>query len=193
MVQTSFIVTSQDCEKFIFTETTGAYALDNLGGWGSPNSGVSDTLDNYVTISNTTTGIAYQDIEITPSENDSTDIIFADLILSTGTENIGTLKIIDGVYNFKYTVLLKAGEIVTSSFYFLSLCELECQMKALTFAYIDADCRDCNKNELKLLFLEVMALYKALVFSYQCLDLCSFNKIYANITKLLKNYNCKTC
>ena len=37
MVQTSFIVTSQDCEKFIFTETTGAYALDNLGGWGSPN------------------------------------------------------------------------------------------------------------------------------------------------------------
>jgi hypothetical protein len=193
MVQTSFLVTSQDCEKFIFTETTGAYALDNLVGWGFPNSGVGDTLDSYVTISNTTTGIDYQNIEITPSENDSTDIIFADLILSTGNENIGTLKIIDGVYNFKYIVLLKDGEIVTSSFYFLSLCELECQIKSLTYAYINEDCKACNKNELKLLFLEVMALYKALVFSYQCLDLCSFNKIYTNITKLLKNYNCKTC
>ena len=193
MVQTSFVVTSQDCEKFIFTETTGAYALDNLVGWGFPNSGVGDTLDSYVTISNTTTGIDYQNIEITPSENDSTDIIFADLILSTGNENIGTLKIIDGVYNFKYIVLLKDGEIVTSSFYFLSLCELECQIKSLTYAYINEDCKACNKNELKLLFLEVMALYKALVFSYQCLDLCSFNKIYTNITKLLKNYNCKTC
>ena len=193
MVQTSFIVTSQDCEKFIFTETTGAYALDNLGGWGSPNAEVDGTSDSYVTISNTTTDIEYQNIEITPSENDSTDIIFADLILSTGTENIDTLKIIDGVYNFKYTVLLKTGEIVTSSFYFLSLCELECQIKSLTYAYINEDCKACNKNELKLLFLEVMALYKALVFSYQCLDLCSFNKIYANITKLLKNYNCKTC
>ena len=102
MVQTSFLVTSQDCEKFIFTETTGAYALDNLVGWGFPNSGVGDTLDSYVTISNTTTGIDYQNIEITPSENDSTDIIFADLILSTGNENIGTLKIIDGVYNISY-------------------------------------------------------------------------------------------
>jgi hypothetical protein len=193
MVQTSFVVTSQDCEKFIFTETTGAYALDNLVGWGFPNSGVGDTLDSYVTISNTTTGIDYQNIEITPSENDSTDIIFADLILSTGNENIGTLKIIDGVYNFKYIVLLEDGEIVTSSFYFLSLCELECQIKSLTYAYINEDCKACNKNELKLLFLEVMALYKALVFSYQCLDLCSFNKIYTNITKLLKNYNCKTC
>lgn len=193
MVQTSFIVTSQDCEKFIFTETTGAYALDNLVGWGTPNAEADETLDSYVNISNTTTGISYQNIEITPSENDSTDIIFADLILSTGTENIGTLKIIDGVYHFKYTVLLKDGETVDASFYFLSLCELECQIKALTFAYINEDCKACNKNELKLLFLEVMALYKALVFSYQCLDLCSFNNIYANITKLLKSYNCKTC
>ena len=67
MVQTSFVVTSQDCEKFIFTETTGAYALDNLVGWGFPNSGAGDTLDSYVTISNTTTGIDYQNIEITPS------------------------------------------------------------------------------------------------------------------------------
>lgn len=193
MLKTSFIVTSENCSKFFFTETTGPVSVKFPGGWGSPNNALADVQDSYVTITNILTNTKYEKIEITPSTSSTTELLYSELMLEESTSAIGTATIADGIYHFNYFILFDNNETISANFYFLSLCELECKIKALTYKFINTDCMDCKKQELKLLFLEVMALYKALIFSYQCADFCAFNKIYNNLIKLLKQYNCKTC
>jgi hypothetical protein len=193
MLVTSFNVSKQECSKFLFTETTGAYSINNSGGWGSPNYLISDVEDSYITIKNITTGIQYTQVEVTPSEDEVLEIPFQDLIIQGQTTPMDCTTIKDGIYHFNYFILFDNNDTVVANYYFLSLCDLECKIKKLVSSFINLDCKDCKKETLLSLYLEVMALYQALVFSYQCGNFCEFNKVYRNLTKLLKTHNCKNC
>jgi hypothetical protein len=193
MLQTSFIVNTTNCNTFVFTETTGAISGTNLTGWGIPNQELSEVQDSILTITNLLTGEVFEPIEVNPSENDTVEILYADLILQGQTTPTGNTTIKDGIYHFNYFILFDDNSTIVANFYVLSLCHLECKLKSLTNTFINLDCKDCGEVAILNLFLEAMSLYQALLFSYQCGNFCDFNKIYNNLTKLLKAYKCKTC
>lgn len=193
MLKTSFIVSKEECSKFLFTETTGDYSNSNTSGWGTPNYELNEVQDSYVTIQNYLTLEKYEQVEITSSAEDTTEITYSDLILEGTTTSINVNQIKDGIYHFNYFILFDNNDTKSSSFYLLSLCTLECQLKALTSAFINQDTKCCKDKDLLSLYLEAMALYKALIFSYQCADFVAFNKVYKNLEKLLKHFKCAKC
>lgn len=193
MLVTSFIVTKTNCSQFNFIETTGVYGVSNESGWGTPNYDFNEIQDIFLTITNITTGVVYENIEIDASANGTTELLFADLIVQGQTTSNNQINIPDGIYHFKYTILFDDNNVITADFYLLSLCTLECKIKKLIADYANKCCKDCKEDILLALFNEVMALHQALIYSYQCTNFSQFNKIYTNLTKLLKSYNCKNC
>lgn len=187
---------TSNCEEFIFNQTTGLYNItDNETGWGIPNEELIDVLESNVIIKDLTNNVEYEKIEITASDDSSDNIIFYDLIIKNANSSIQIEKIRDGIYCFEHLVLVDGNIILSSTNYFLSLCEIECKLKQLSIKFINSTNTSCSpcENELLKSFLEAMSLYEALKFSYQCGNFDDFNKILRNLQDLLRILNCKNC
>ena len=185
-----------DCDTFVFEQNTGAYDVTtNPTGWQT--SELSTHQDSYVTITNVTDSIEYDLIEVTSTDvvGDTTNLTYADLIVKGTTLAIGTAQIVDGVYCFEYRILLPAtSTIVSTTNYFMSLCALECQLKKLAVKYATntSSCSPCEDTLLNT-FVEAMALYDVLKFSFRCGNFTDFKKILTNLQELLTILDCSNC
>jgi len=182
------------CDTFTFTQTTGPEDITNPTGW--MDNVLSDYQDSYITIKNITENVIYNLIEIVPSDivGHESDIIYADLIIQNTNNGIGVVKIADGVYSFTHTVLLEDNQLINTTNYFMSLCSIECKLKLLSIQYINysSECSPCE-NKLLNLFVEAMALYDILKFSFKCGNFKDFNTILTNLQELLTTLDCKNC
>lgn len=192
MVQIKSNVTKPDCKSFDYSQTTGAYSVSNLTGWGTPNKDLADVASSILVITNHKTGVIYDDINIVSAETSTTNFAFAELFLSSTP--IGTEEIADGIYSFKHTVTFNDDSIITTIAYRTSLCLLNCSIQALTDTMLDTidDCCTDNKKEILAKYTEVMALYDILTKAFRCNNFSAFNSIYSSIELLLMNLNnCK--
>ena len=183
-------VTKPDCKSFDYSQTTGAYSVSNLTGWGTPNKDLADVASSILVITNHKTGVIYDDINIVSAETSTTNFAFAELFLSSTP--IGTEEIADGIYSFKHTVTFNDDSIITNIAYIVSLCTLNCSIQAFTDTMLDTvdDCCSDNKKELLTNYSEIMTLYDLLLKSALCNNFTAFNSIYSSIELLLLNINC---
>jgi hypothetical protein len=196
MLQLQFnIVKSTDCTSFGFVQTTGVYTLTtNEGGWGAPNDELVDVQDSYINITSVTADQAYELVEVTASASATDDIAFQDLIKVGETTSIGTSDIIDGIYSFQHVVLMNDSSLYNTTEYVLSLCEIECKLKQLSIKYIDSVLDNCTCKETLLnSFVEANALYKSLLYAFQCGRFDEFNNILNNLQSLLSIIDCENC
>ena len=183
-------VTKNDCLSFDYNQTTGVYSVTNLNGWGAPNKALTDVATSILVISNSKSGITYDDIIIDASAGSTETYIFAELFLNSTP--IGTENISDGIYSFTHTVTFNDETAITNIAYIVSLCTLNCSIQAFTDTMLDTvdDCCSDNKKELLTNYSEIMTLYDLLLKSALCNNFTAFNSIYSSIELLLLNINC---
>jgi hypothetical protein len=190
MVQIKANVTKPDLESFDYNQTTGAYSVSNVTGWGAPNAELGDVVSSVLSIKNNKTDVVYDDIAIAAAETSTTNYVFANLFLSATPTGITNIP--DGVYSFTHTVTLNDDSVITTSSYITSLSELNCSIQTFTDTMLDtaSDCCTDNKKELLNNFSEIMTLYDILTKAFLCNNISAFNSIYSSIELLLLNQNC---
>jgi len=187
------LCSSTNCSQLVFTDTTGTYNNpDNLGGWGSPNIETSVIDIATLTISNLTTEVDYDSINILSYINSTYTIEVEDLEIAG--INAGLTKVPDGLYQVTYSVIDEATEVEYQEVKkILILCESACKIKQLASEVeVNPDCNKC-KSESAIRFLEAFTLYKALKFSGACGAVSEINKNIENLHTYLINVNCKNC
>lgn len=141
MTSTNIKIQSKNKKAFVFTETTGAYSPNNLGGWGVPNETIGDataaslkiydknniliaTIDmlaglpdpNNYTVTNTFPNDSYQATAFN---------FYQGQIDNTLLGYLPTEIIPDGVYTFVYEVTTST-ETYTKVKYHFHYCSVEC-------------------------------------------------------------------
>ena len=188
-----------DCsDELIFTENTGAYNNpDNLTGWGSPNYDLGQVDSSILVITNLTTNVTYDGIDITPSDVVGTQTIIDVTTLAVAGVNQALTSLPDGIYTYTWTIVINTGTSfpeVEQEITQLSLCQIACKIKVLA-SRIDLSCGcchdDCSKSVWK--FLEAYTLYKALLFGGACGSISEVNENIRCLQDFLRNINCQTC
>lgn len=183
---TSFSVCQTNgCSSLIFNDLTGAYSLDNLNGYNSPNEDITNATAvlNITSPTGTITSITLTGF---PTTNKSLEFTI------TG-EDIGYSSgiIPDGLYTFQYVVTTALGTIITQTRTQGLLCNVNCCVKSM-FLDVNTECQDCIKaidnNSIK-----AYLMLKGLEYSLYCNNTTNFNNTLTQLNKLCNNTNCLTC
>lgn len=136
MISLSFNICN-DCEKLIFTESTGVYSATNTGGYGSPNENATFFNGELSVYKKTDTINPISTHTIVPSANGETEIPIVE----------------DGIYRFVYVARATNNSIqYTSSQYVYFYCDLKaCLMGNVT--------KDIN-NEANIILLQMFSMFK---------------------------------
>lgn len=181
------ICTSKDCKSLVFTETTGAYSINNTSGWGLPNPIIADALTAILEITTPNNQIFTINLYNTfPTTN------------STITENITNLdlglisssKFNDGLYIFKYTVTT-ASNTYTQTIEKLLYCNASCCVDKMFSLIKDPSC-DCSKDSVDKA-MKAYTLLTTLKYAAECGNTSVFSSILDGLNKLCLNNNCSNC
>lgn len=183
------ICVTNGCTVFKINETTGQYSSTNTGGWGSPNTELSDVVSAEMLITSPSEveySIDMMDVYNYPTDNLS---LYANITATS----LGLTSLEDGLWIFEYVVEDSSGNRYTKINHYLNYCNSECCVKQmLTNLKLDScgcNCSDDKYEEYLKAWLQLEALKKAA----DCGDETAFANILKIVTKLCKNNNCKTC
>lgn len=156
------VTLNTNCKGFSFTQTTGVYnATTNPGGFGSPNPATTDVDESYLVIENATTGITYDNIDITAvSTTTATSVDSADLKVSG--VSIGDVALPNGEYTITHYVVVDS-DTYTVCVYKLWLCVICCKLSQLAAKISSADCNTCDGADQLWTLLETAIFYKAMI------------------------------
>jgi len=189
---------SSDCKSFNFFETTDSYDVsNNPNGWGAPNEVTGDATAATLTISNLTTSVQYDDIDLFATGNfpttDTTifeNIDYTDLLVG-GVQQLTSDNIIpDGIYKFLYNVTTST-RTYTQACYITATCNILCCIKKLANSVEIGECDKCNESDSQR-FLEAYAQYKAMMFSAAAGNISQFNNQYSCLTTFCDD-TCADC
>lgn len=183
------ICPSDDCKSLSFTETTGAYSINNLTGWGTPNEATSAATSATLSVIDTAgTTISFNLFSLSPHwPTTDNDQIYT--ITSTDLHQ-GNTKILDGLYKFTYTVVTET-RTYTTSIYKLFYCNIQCCIDQMFSLITDPSC-DCQVDAIAAAS-KANALLESLKKQANCGDVNKFNTTITILNKLCKNINCETC
>lgn len=184
-------------DELVFIDNTGAYNNpDNLTGWGTPNVELNQVVNSLLFITNLTTNVSYDAIQITPTDVEGTQTIIDITTFTVNGINQNLTSLPDGLYTYEWKVDVAAPDLIIYSqeIMKLSLCQIACKIKVLA-SRIDLRCGcchdDCSKSVWK--FLEAYTLYKALLFGGACGSISEINENIKCLQDFLRNINCQTC
>ena len=184
---------SDNARTLIFKETTGAYdALNNTGGWGTPNEETSDAVTTTLTITDPSgTVTALTSVELTglgsfPTTNTSLELDIALQDLGGTTDG----KHADGVYTFTYTVVTGIATYETSHKVFVSG-QARCCVYGMLAKVDTVDC-DCDATE-KADALEAYTFYRSLIANAACGNEDKYTDVLAIVNKLCDGCKCSDC
>ncbi len=180
---------SSDCKSLIFTETTGAYnASSNITGWGSPNETTGSAISAKLIVTTPNNVSFTLDLFVT-SNFPTSDNTIQYSIPFTSIGQILDSKLIDGIYNFSYTVITNTttyNQNFQQAFY----CQVKCCVDSM-FKDLDVEC-DCNEDN-KTKAINAWLLLKGLIYSGNSGNINNFNSELAVLQKLCLNNNCSDC
>ena len=179
------------CNTLKFSETTGAYSLTNLNGWGVETETIASATSATLTITapgSTTASTPIDLFALSPSfPTITTTQEYSIPMTSLGLAS--TASMTDGVWYFLYTVVANGitfKQTVTQAFY----CQVECCVKSM-FKDLDYDC-DCSKEGL-VKADKAWLMLQGLKYSANSGNKDSFNKDLALLQKICKNSDCNNC
>jgi len=177
------------CTQIQFKETTGYYSAANTGGWGTPNSELTDVLTATLSVtpygSTTTYVIDLLATTLFPTDNSSFtyDIPLSDIGSPT--------SIVDGQWLFVYTVD-DGTTVYTKSIYKYFFCNTECCVTDM-LAALDLSCDCCKETSDYKNYILAWTQLQSLKKAAACGDSDNFTAIKKIIDKLCLNSGCKTC
>lgn len=177
------------CQFITFSDTTGAYSLTNLSGYGSPNEATAGALGAVLTV-------------IDPNNNSySINLLAQNPAWPTATTTQGynitlanlsqTNKFIDGEYNFTYTVTYADSTSSTVNINQLMYCNIECCVSQMFANITDPEC-ECQAADLATA-MKASSLLIALKRAAKCGNVANFNIMITVLNRLCQNINCETC
>ena len=184
-----------DYQSIIFTETTGAYSVFNIGGWGIPNYTLADVLDVELII--TVPGGTKYVLDMATLNPDLPNNSQGEFNIHMGYLG-GTAgdTVLQGIYEFEYRILVNDGTaggfLITKRKYGLMSSVIKCCVHKM-LANLDM-CDECPCGEDKSNALEAYTLYKAMLYAYTCGSLTKAAKMAKQVNKLC-NYKgtCASC
>jgi|TARA_R110002167_G_scaffold41037_1_gene125605 hypothetical protein len=197
IVDVNFKVTEAcDNKSILFQELTGAYsALNNLGGWGTPNYLLGNVLDVEIVITMPSGATIILDAAtLTPTlPSDSNGIFHIHMGLLGGTQGA---TIAQGIYQIEYRILVDDGTaqgfLISKRKFALVASVIKCCVHKM-LANLDM-CDACPCGEDKSNALEAYTLYKAMWYAYTCGSTTKAAKMANQVNKLC-NYRstCASC
>ena len=185
-----FNICLEDCKSFIFTETTGVYENpDNLTGWNGPNANLAlatvATLDVYAP--NASTPTITIDLLATSSFPTIDDTLEYE-ITNTALGYSGRLP--DGVWKFKYTVVVVDGVTTTyqQTIEKTTYCNAKCCVDKLFAGIEDFEC-DCMEEAINKA-INARAIYDGMVAAAECGQKATFVKLQKMLERMCNNTNC---
>jgi len=179
------------CDTLTLTETTGAYSVSNLNGWGAPNeitsnitvallqvtspSGVVSTIN----LLSPTSGL--------PSSNPSLDYT----ILNADLGNITNVE--DGHWQFLLHYRTAGGTIYQKVRNYLFYCNTECCVQSLLAEIEVEDCNCCNQDSKIDNYIKAKTFLEALKNAARCYQVSNFESIQTILDKICRNSGCTTC
>ena len=182
------ICQSNDCKTLTFVETTGAYALTNITGWGTPNEDTTAATSATLVIT-PPSGVVYSIDLFALSDFPKSDTTFEYELDETSLGLTASSKYPDGIYHFTYTVVTDSTtytQQITQAFY----CQVQCCVYSM-FKDLDVTC-DCSL-ELKTKAIDAYLLLKGLMYSANCGNTTNFNAELATLQKICLNNECQNC
>ena len=159
------ICESSNCSSLVFSDTTGAYSLTNLTGYGTPNESISGaTAELIVTLSDGTIST----ISLTAAGFPTTD---STLTYTISAEDIGYSsgdKIDDQIISFQYKVVTALTTIITQYKSQAFYCQVNCCVNSM-FIDLDLSCEDCLKS-LGKKSMKAYLMLQGLKYSSSCGD-----------------------
>lgn len=184
-----------DCKSFIFTENTGTYNVStNPTGWGTPNAALADVNTATLSIENLTTGVIYDDLDITPSGTVGNETEFTTEDLEIDGVSIGDITLPDGQYCFIYTVVMDNETEYSQQVKKVWLCESCCKIKTKA-CEIDLECGCCNEpcaDEIWK-FLQAYTELKVIEYSAYCSSQSNINNKIKSLQSFLQTFDCPNC
>lgn len=178
------------CQELVFKETTGAYSVSNVGGYGNPNPLIGDVTAASVLITNPG-GTQYTVDLLATTYFPTTDTSYEYVIPMS---SIGApTTITDGQWTFVYTVT--AGSVsYTATVSYIFTCNTECCVAKL-LANIEVDDCDCNSSNIKKIndYLKARAFLSAMRDAAYCGNLSRYTSIKSLVDKICRKTDCKTC
>ena len=177
---------NNSCSSLEFKETTGAYSLDNLNGWGSPNEDISGA-----------TAI----LTVTLADGSATDLAMVGFpttdttkVFTINAEDIGFSvgdQIPDQIISLVYSVTTITALLIDQTQSVALYCQTECCVSNM-FLDIDIDCEDCIRSQGDKA-TKAYTLLQGLKFSAGCGNTTAFNKTLTYLNKLCKFTGCSNC
>lgn len=196
-LQLKFLICYNCGNNITFTDNTGQYnSSTNTSGFGTPNPELNQVVNSLLFITNLTTNVSYDAIQITPTDVEGTQTIIDITTFTVNGINQNLTSLPDGLYTYEWKVDVVAPDLIVYSqeIMKLSLCQIACKIKVLA-SRIDLGCGcchdDCSKSVWK--FLEAYTLYKALLFGGACGSISEINENIKCLQDFLRNINCQTC
>jgi hypothetical protein len=183
-------VPSADCSAFNLYEETGVYAVDNTGGYGTPNPDTTDALTAVIDISQRNEDGSYTTpvtIDVFPTLPNVSNTPFLVTALAAG---YGT-AFPDGVYKITYTVTGQVGMTpftATVTSYFAFTCGIDCCFKKKAAKL--ANC-NCGCGDLEVQLNEIAVQMQILEYEKGQNNLDAIQKSIKYITNLCDNCGCK--
>ena len=178
---------SDGCKTLTITDTAGEYSVDNLTGWGGPNTEIADVSSATIVITD-------------PSDEEHTVDLVNDLGIDYLTATWDTLeydiastylgkasdeKIDDGIYNIVYEVTDVNLNSYSVERNVAIYCNLACQMHDLLKMIPEQySCNKCNTAFINDVF-ECYMLYRSLLNAAECGSVSEFDNIYTMLTKMI--------
>lgn len=187
------ICKSSDCKSLSLNETTGAYTLINLGGYGTPNVDLSDIISAVLTINipGSSTPIVIDLFSITPPDNfPSDDPTTPTFIIDSVVLGLGPAGVLsDGLYTFQYDVTDNTNVTYTYSTTFLMTCTIECCVAKLLaeVAKCGCDCDDDAKEDALFAYTLLVALKSSLSCDN---NTTKTNNILSSLQRICKFKDC---
>jgi len=182
--------TQEACKTLLLTDTTGDYALDNLGGWGTPNEDKA-LVDNAsvaftITIPNGTSYTVWAQADL--GVDYTTDLL--EFPISTTHIGLTTDDIFpEGIYEVEmylvYDPLSTAVEMTVARRFYV-LCEMQYNIDSLLVEYVQSNlCDTVDYKKIENIY-QVFLLYRALQESVSCGQADQADALYCRINKMLK-------
>ena len=175
------------CTQLQFSENTGVYSTANTTGWGTPNAELVSALTATLKITNPSlvsyTIDLFDNAYPTSVEGFSYNIPLNEMGSPT--------SIVDGKWDFVYTVTLDTGVIYTTSQSLYFTCNTKCCVSNM-LANVNT-CDSCPKDDSEKNYNTVKTMFDSLENAAECGDETTFVSIKKIIDKLCLNSGCKTC
>lgn len=163
------------------TDTTGAYAAGNTGGYGSPND--ASTAITAATILITFPDASTQTVTVTTEIN--AGVVTGNYVFTDVTPD----STADGVYSFLYTIVSPAGT-VTYTLHKLFIGKVRCCLDKLWKVVPKKMCSECETDAYLDRVLTAEGYYKSLLAMGGCYQINSITKVLTQLQTLCDFEDC---